>query len=281
MHGTPRARNTDDATCGIDYCAAATMDQREAAFGLVYDAYLESGLARPNANRMRILPHHLLSSTELFVASREGQVVSTVTLIRDGDLGLPMEEVYPDEIEALRLMNRRVGEVSCLASQEQLNLKVCLELFRVMVQAARQRGVDALLVAIHPRHEKFYRRFLAFETLGGCTSYPAVCNQPAVALVLDFDRIDIERPANWGRFFGDPLPEETLRQQPMTVADRRHLANLLLETQVPCPAIGSDDAAHLGAGQGQPITDAQPTVTSHITQSTAVSRLQSQTICIG
>jgi hypothetical protein len=230
MHGQPQQAvgTADDA--GLTYRAAASMVEREQAFRLVYDAYLESGLVVANRPQMRILPHHLLSTTEMFVALDYEQVVSTVTLVRDGELGLPMEEIYPEQIAAQRLLGKHLGEVSCLASIANLNLRVCLELFRVMVQAARQRGIDALLVAIHPKHERFYRRYLAFEALGGRTGYPSVCNNPAVALLLDFQRIDIERPANWQRFFGEPLPPQTLRALPMSVADKRHVGRLLVQT---------------------------------------------------
>ncbi len=251
MHGnqTHPISQVDEAL--LTYRAAATVPEREQAFRLVYDAYLQSGLVVANQVEMRILPHHLLSTTEVFVAIDGDLVASTVTLVRDGELGLPMEEVYPDQIAAQRMLGKQLGEVSCLASVSSLNLSVCLELFRVMVQAARQRGVDALLVAIHPKHERFYRRYLAFESLGGRVGYPSVCNHPAVALLLDFDRIDTQRPANWQRFFGQPLPAQCLRAMPMSNAEKRHLARLLVRTGAPpedpanqaAPATSRDDPA--------------------------------------
>ena len=230
MSGTTEKTLEATADFQLAYRVASTASEREQAFRLVYQAYLGSRLVRPNPVEMRILPHHLLSTTEVFVAAEYDRILSTVSLVRDGELGMPMEDIYPEQIAAQRLLGKHLGEVSCLASVANLNLKVCLELFRVMVQAARQRGVDALLVAIHPKHERFYRRYLAFESLGGRTGYPAVCNQPAVALLLDFDRIDAHRPANWQRFFGESLPESALRAVPMSTSDKRHIAWLFQQT---------------------------------------------------
>ena len=63
-----------------------------------------------------------------------------------------------------------------------------------MVQTARARDVDELLVAVHPRHVRFYKKFLAFEVISGLERYPAVCDRPAIALSLNFERIDRDRP---------------------------------------------------------------------------------------
>jgi hypothetical protein len=216
----------DDA--GVDYRIAAEYDEREEAFRLVYESYLPSGLVRPNPFEMRILPHHLLSSTEIFVAEQAGQILSTVTLVCDGELGLPMESVYPLEVRKLQRQGKRLGEVSCLASRRSTPIAQCLELLRLMVQTARYRGLDGLAVAVHPRHARFYNRFLAFEQVGSETLYPAVCDHPAVAMLLDFDRIDRERPGNYERFFGERLPVERLQPRPMD-ADQWECFHYLFE----------------------------------------------------
>lgn len=198
-----------------DYRIAAEFHEREESFRLVYESYLSNGLVQPNPFRMRILPHHLLPSTDIFIVERAGQITSTVTLICDGELGLPMEAVYPLEIRDLQARGKRLGEVSCLASRSATPIAQCLELLRLMVQTARHRGLHGLAVAVHPRHVRFYERYLAFQQVGTETLYPAVCHHPAVALLLDFDRIDRERPDNYERFFGDGLPLEKFRPQPM------------------------------------------------------------------
>jgi hypothetical protein len=213
---------------GVDFRIASEYHEREAAFRLVYESYLPSGLVRANPFAMRILPQHLLPSTDLFVAEEAGHILSTVTLICDCEMGLPMESVYPHEVRDLQRRGKKLGEVSCLASRPTTPLAQCLELLRLMVQTARYRGLDCVAVAVHPRHARFYKRYLAFKQVGSETLYPAVCDQPAGAMLLDFDRIDRERPENYERFFGDLLPAEKLWPQPMD-ADQWECFHYLLE----------------------------------------------------
>ena len=212
----------EGATAHIDYKIAATRDERAAAFRLVYQSYLRAGLGEANAHEMRVTPYHMLPSTEVFIAVLRGEVISTVSLIADSELGLPMETVYGREVAAHRDRGLSFGEVSCLADRRgsfRRFFPVFLKLSRLMVQYARRQGLDELLVAVHPKHARFYQRFMAFELTGEETVYPTVRNHPAVALNLDFARIDRERPANYDTFFGQPLPDELLEPRPITPAD--------------------------------------------------------------
>ncbi len=209
-------------TAEITYKIAATQDERAAAFRLAYRSYLRAGLGEPNPHQMRVTPYHLLSTTEVFIAVLRGETIFTVSLIGDGQLGLPMETIYAKEVASRRRRGLVLGEVSCLADRRRQFRRffpVFLKVGRLMVQCARQRGFDELLVAVHPKHARFYQRLMSFELIGEETTYPAVCNQPAVALSLDLARIDRERPENYNTFFGQPLPQEQLRPRPMTTAE--------------------------------------------------------------
>jgi len=233
----------------VQYRISSNDRVLEDAFHLIYETYVTSGLVEPNPIEMRILPHHLLPDTEVFVAEEKGRVLSTVTLISDGDLGLPMEEIYPHEVAALRRKGKWLGEVSCLASHDTTSVSHCLEVLRLMVQTARFRGLDCLAVAVHPKHMRFYKRFLAFEQLGEKISYPAVCHHPAVAMILDFDRIDREQPTNYWRFFGDPLPAETMSPQPMDDSQRSFFRYLMkLSNDLALPSL---DQTLTGQGKGR------------------------------
>jgi hypothetical protein len=207
----------------IVYKVAENRYEREAAFRLVYEAYTRAGLIEANPHEMRVTPYQLLDTTDVFVAMTDDEVISTVSLVDDGELGLPMEHIYGDEVMVLRNHGIRVAEVSCLADRRrQLSrtLPVFVPLMRLMVQAARHHGIEHLLVAVHPRHVRFYQRFLAFEPLGIEKSYPLVRNNPAVALRLDFAKIAVQRPVNYDAFFGTPLPPEQLQRRPISQPER-------------------------------------------------------------
>ncbi|NQU23094.1 MAG: hypothetical protein HQ567_17590 [Candidatus Nealsonbacteria bacterium] len=212
----------EGTTADVTYKIASSREERAAAFRLVYDSYLKGGLGEANSHRMRVTPYHLLPSTEVFIAVLEGEVIFTASLILDGVLGLPMESVYGPEVASRRVHNRHMAEVSCMADrrgQFQGFFPVFLKTCRLLVQYARTHYLDELLAAVHPRHANFYRRYMDFQKFGGVRSYPAVKNLPAVALELDFARIDRERPENYDTFFGEPLPAQQLLAQPITAAE--------------------------------------------------------------
>ena len=48
--------------------------------------------------KSHVTPYHLLPTTEIFIAEYQGEVIFTMSLVIDGDLGVPMEHVYGDEI---------------------------------------------------------------------------------------------------------------------------------------------------------------------------------------
>lgn len=214
---------------------AASREQREAAFKLIYDAYVRSGLGVPNPHRMRVTPYHLLASTTIFTAQltngpEAGQVFSTVSLVGDGEHGLPLERIYPTEVAERRAQGLRLGEVSCLADRRsdfRRFFPVFCALNRWMIQFARAQGMDQVLVAVHPKHARFYTRNMGFEVIGGLTNYPSVCNRPAVALCFDFARNDREPFPYYDRFFSEPLSAAELRPASMSATELRYFGSMV------------------------------------------------------
>src|SRR5258708_5172411 len=130
-----------DVHCRI----AGTHHDRIAAFELVYRKYVESELIQPNRFKLRVTPYHLLPTTNMFVATEGSRVICTVTLIGDGELGLPMESIYPGVILERRRKNLYVGEVSCRAFEPMPLSKfmlVFMQLTRLLAHHARSYGMD-------------------------------------------------------------------------------------------------------------------------------------------
>lgn len=245
------------STAAIEFKIAATRAERCAAFALTYQAYTRVGLCPPNAFEMRVTPYQLLSTSDVFIARLDGAVISTLTLVCDSSLGLPMEVIYPEEVARQRAAGVRLAEVSCLADRRRdpgRYFPVFLELCRMMVQSARYRGVDQLLAAVHPRHARFYRRYMAFTNFGDVREYPSVCNNLAEALCLDFPRIDRERPSTYEIFFGEPLREDLIRPQPISRADREFFAPIAsCEGKLPLVKQHAFDSFSIDASTMQPV----------------------------
>jgi len=226
MPGFVRAKICED----IQLRVAATRDERQATFELIYRSYLRAGLCAENACGMRATPYQLLASTDVILAELRGEVISTVSLVRDGELGLPMEAAYPDEVAARRKAGIRLAEVSCLADRRQGTARffgLFCELSRVMAQLARNTDVDELVVVVNPRHAPLYRRYMAFEQIGDERKYEAVQGFPAVPLSLNFAKAKIEKPKSWHEFFGEQLPDDVLQAHPISSEDRDYFLSLL------------------------------------------------------
>jgi hypothetical protein len=195
---------------------ASTRAEREGAFRLVYQRYLAAGLCPPNPWGMRVTPYHLLPTTTVFVAIYQGEVIFTMSLIGDGEQGVPMESTFPDEIRSLRERGIMFGEVSCLADRRR-SMARFLSLFtrvsRTVLQFARAQGIEPLVIAVHPKHGPFYERIFGFEQMGGTRLHGSVMNKPAVAYSLDHSRFNAERHA---QYFGVPIPPEELQPQPLS-----------------------------------------------------------------
>jgi hypothetical protein len=215
---------------------AATRRERHDAFELVYRAYRRAKLCPENHSEMRYTPYQLLKSTDIIIAELRGELISTLSLVRDSELGLPLEDVYDDEVTARRDAGVHLAEISCLADRRDGPVRF-FNLFREMCQLTAQLawslGVEELLAAVHPSHTAFYRRYLAFEPLGERREYPTVCGNPAMALALNFSRAAKEHSKRWHEFFGAPLPEDVLVHSPISVADREYFLTLAEEPAYP------------------------------------------------
>jgi hypothetical protein len=193
---------------------ARTPGDRTGAFQLVYRSYLRAGLGDEKPYGMRVTPFQLEPASQIFVGKIRGEVVSTVTLVPDGPLGLPMDSMFHDEVNALRKAGRKVAEVSCLAdrrSNPSRFLDTFCQLNRMMAQHARYHDIECLLISVHPRHARFYRRYFGFKPISDrVESCPHVQDRPAAALILDFEVFDREQPDCWHDYFGDWIPRDEL-----------------------------------------------------------------------
>lgn len=191
------------AAPGLSYKIAQSRQELHDAFTLVYHSYRRAGLVDENEDQVRLTPFHLLPTTEIFVTKLDQKVVSTVSLIGDGELGLPLESIYPKNVELVRQRGLRMGEIGSLADRRDSPVRF-IETFatmgRMLAQVAMNRGYDGLVAAAHPKHARLYQRILPFEQIGEKVSCPYANDNPAVMLALVFD--DHRGSQVYERFFG-------------------------------------------------------------------------------
>jgi hypothetical protein len=234
---TPRSR-TLPLDAGLVCKIADSFDDWDTAFSMVYRRYLSIGLIPPNPFERRVLRHHLLPGTNVFVAYQRGNPVCTTTLIGDSATGLPIESVYPWEIERMRQRGLRLAEVSCLASTvapgRSFHL-LFMRLMRILGQHSKRFGIDRLVVAVHPRHADYYERSMGFRRFGGETPYRTLHDAPAVAIHLDFRETERTRPPAYDLIFSKPLSLMELLPHPMLPEDAHHFEPMVASSEVYLP----------------------------------------------
>jgi len=97
---------------------AETKEELEACFSLLHDAYVDSGFMKPDASGMRLTIYHALPTTTTLCAKYDGKVVGTISLIRESELGVPMQQIF--DLTAVREKEGNIAEASALAVHPKL-----------------------------------------------------------------------------------------------------------------------------------------------------------------
>lgn len=184
----------------IQYKLAETESEFKQAFRLVHDNYVKQGFISPQASQMRMIPHHQLESTAVIVAKMGETVVGTLTLVREGLLGLPMEVRF--DLGSVRRSGHRIAEVTCLAIDEKFRRAQGGQIFPYLMKymyefAVDYFGVDQLAVAVFPKDAVFYEGLLCFQLLD---NKPVdYFGAPAVGLHLDLTQASAAFQKVFGR----------------------------------------------------------------------------------
>ena len=163
------------------------------AGSLVSDRYSGKGYGIPEIKKEADL--------YTFIAYDEGQLVGTVGVRLDSRRGLAADQLYGEELTALREQRYRLCEFTRLAVDKRAASKPVLAgLFHTAyLYASVMRGMTHAVIEVNPRHVLFYRRALSFEVLGTERLSPRV-NAPAVLLCVPFATI----AEGLARFAGRP-----------------------------------------------------------------------------
>src|SRR5690349_17667085 len=86
----------------VRFRVARDLQEVLAAWRMVYQVYLGSGLIHPNPYSIHTTPQTLSQSSAVFHGSRADNIESTLTAVVDGPMGLPMDCVYKHDIDVLR-----------------------------------------------------------------------------------------------------------------------------------------------------------------------------------
>ena len=168
---------------------AATVHDLGACFSLLHDAYVSSGFMRPDASGLRVTPYHALPTTTTLFARFDGQIVGTLSIIREGVFGFPLQSVF--KLTALRTQPGRIAEISALAVHPQFRKTggaVLFPLMKFMYEyCTAYFDTRHLVIAVNPNKIEMYESLLFFQRLQAqvVDNYDFANGAPAVGATLD------------------------------------------------------------------------------------------------
>jgi GNAT superfamily N-acetyltransferase len=168
---------------------ADTQEELEACFTLLHDAYVGSGFMTPDLSGMRVTIYHALPTTTTLCAKYDGQVVGTLSLIRESVLGFPLQRIF--DLTAVREKKGNIAEVSALAVHRKFRRtggSILFPLMKFMYEYCTTFfDTRHLVIAVNPRHIEMYESLLFFRRLtqNVVENYDFVNGAPAVGATLD------------------------------------------------------------------------------------------------
>ncbi len=168
---------------------AETEAELEACFALLHDAYVASGFMGPHPSGLRVTPYHVLPTTTTLCAKFDGQVVGTLSIVREGVFGFPLQSAF--DLSTIRAREGRIAEISALAVHPSFRKTGGMVLFPLMKfmfeYCTRFFDTRHLVIAVHPSRIELYEALLMFERLPSHTvdRYDFAGGAPAIGATLD------------------------------------------------------------------------------------------------
>lgn len=189
---------------------AETGDELQACFALLHDAYVAAGYMKPHPSGLRVTPYHALPTTTTVCAKFDGQVVGTLSMVRDGVFGLPLQSAF--DLAAVRRQGGQIAEISALAihpAHRRTGGTILFPLMKYMYTYCTQYfDTRHLVIAVNPDRIELYEALLLFRRLQAAVvdRYDFANGAPAVGAVLDLTTA----PAAFERLYGQRRPNKNL-----------------------------------------------------------------------
>lgn len=174
--------------------AADSRAHRDSAAGLIDRMYATRGYRTSGLSADA--GDHRVTLT----ACEHDVVMGTITVGFDSSRGLLVDELFRDEVDALRAEGRGVCEFIKLAVDGMVRSQhVLASLFHVAyIYARRLHHLHDLLIEVNPRHVRYYERKLGFVVMSEERLNPRV-DAPAVLMGLDLSHAESQIEQFGGR----------------------------------------------------------------------------------
>ncbi len=162
-------------------------------------------------------------------ASDKGDVIGTVTLGIDSQMGILADEVFSDYIGEFRARGSKVCEITKLAFAPHVKSKSALaSLFHVLfIYGHYLHQCTDVFIEVNPRHRRYYMNMLGFNQIGELRSNPRV-DAPAYLLHVSMDYVN-EQIRKLGGTSTHPAGERSLYPYFFSPREERGIASRLLQ----------------------------------------------------
>ncbi|MBB3192903.1 GNAT family N-acetyltransferase [Roseateles terrae] len=173
----------------LELKVAETQEELEACFHILHDAYVGSGFMKPDPSGLRVTIYHSLPTTTTLCAKYDGEVVGTISMVREGVFGFPLQSVF--DLEGVRAKGGKVAEISALAvapAFRKTGGAILFPLMKFMHQYCTEFfDTRHLVIAVNPDKIELYEALLFFKRLKEQTvdNYDFANGAPAVGATLD------------------------------------------------------------------------------------------------
>ena len=142
-------------------------------------------------------------------ATDKGDVVGTLSIGIDSDVGLMADEVFGPELDAHRANGAKLCEFTKFAFDPSVRSKTALaNVFHLAVIYARDmHGCTDIIIEVNPRHRRFYERMLGFRKEGDLKINTRV-DAPAYLLRVNLKYVTEQIGIFGGTFASDGETEE-------------------------------------------------------------------------
>lgn len=199
-------RNLPDlkrCVCGLRVWKAKTPKEHAECARLLYDTYVHAGYIETQTYRNVGLDYDC-AVTFIGAATETNEAIITSSVFLDNSsLGLPIDSVFPFEIDKIRSSGRKVVEFGCLASniESTSDAKAIPFIFyRVMVlYAINTLNADSIVITVYPNHKEIYKAIFDFEEIGYVEDPWYVNGAPLVCLHMDLRTIKVRMEEIYGK----------------------------------------------------------------------------------
>lgn len=222
---------------GLKMKIADSQTSFKKVFELAYQVYQDKGYSQNRQLKMEVLPIDAHSDTLIaFMENDNNEVVASLTLYFDGNLFLPADNIFYDELNLLRAEGVKFAEVSRFVIKQnyQHQKEILVGLFNTFyIHAFRVMNIDEFIIEVNPRHVDYYRKILGFTQFSEVKECPRVNNAPAVLLrgnsekyLKVVDKGEFEKRMLYNSFMPKSKEKaviETLQAKlPMSIVDQKY-----------------------------------------------------------